>query len=55
METTNYSNPDTVLRRLRRTTRGKGRKIEYWDDKAIDPPKFCEVCGRRQEDCNVNH
>jgi len=28
----------------RRTTRGKGRKITYWEDKAVNPPTLCEEC-----------
>jgi hypothetical protein len=44
LETTNHTNPDGPPRR-RRTTRGKGRKINYWEDKAIDPPEPCTVCG----------
>ena len=43
-DTTNNSNPTQPPRKLRRT-RGKGRKITYWDDKAINPPKPCTICG----------
>ena len=28
----------------RRGTRGKGRKISYWDDKAVVPAKMCPEC-----------
>ena len=28
----------------KRGTRGKGRKITYWEDKAINPPTLCEEC-----------
>ena len=28
----------------RRGTRGKGRKISYWDDKAVVPAKTCPKC-----------
>ena len=40
---------------LRRRTRGKGRRINYWDDKAIDPPGKCMLCGGETVDrsCKV--
>ena len=28
----------------KRGTRGKGRKITYWEDKAGNPPTLCEEC-----------
>ena len=36
--------------RRRRSTRGKGRKITYWDDKAIQPPNppECPECGGKR-------
>ena len=38
-----------------RRTRGKGRRINYWDDKAIDPPGKCILCGgeTRDNSCKV--